>query len=285
MAPGWTRYRADGALDLFHQAVVCRRHSAAPPASRPGPAAIPPGPDRRRAGGTSGLDPADGTPARPAFFQGDHGRHEAGAEERLVVALGQAGGQGRLGLGAGAGLAAGRGAVPAAARQRAPRCASGRAWRRDVAGPRPPSPVTGESPGRRRAGAAPGCRDWPGSMRACSWGRPNRSRGWRMKYWSSGLSRAMSTDRAARVPRPGPAGLLPQAGDGARIADQQRGVQVADVDAQLQRRGGGHAQQPAAGAQAALDLAPLLGPVAGAVGAHPVAARPAGASSSRMRRA
>jgi hypothetical protein len=66
-----------------------------------------------------------------------------------------------------------------------------------------------------------------------------------------------------------PAGLLPEAGNGARIAHEERGVQVADVDAQFQGRRGCNAQQVATGPQAVLDLAPLLCPVAGAVGSQP----------------
>ncbi len=67
-----------------------------------------------------------------------------------------------------------------------------------------------------------------------------------------------------------PACLLPHAGDRPRKAHQHRGVQVANIDAQLQRRGGGHPQQSSAGPHSPLDLPPLLGPVPGAVGAHPV---------------
>ena len=41
----------------------------------------------------------------------------------------------------------------------------------------------------------------------------------------------------------GASGLLPHAGNGPRISDQYGGVQVPDVDAQLERRGGGETQQ------------------------------------------
>ena len=63
------------------------------------------------------------------------------------------------------------------------------------------------------------------------------------------------------------AGLLPGAGDGAGVADDAAGVQAADVDAQLQGVGAGDAQEfPLR--QLALDLAPLGGQVAAAVGVH-----------------
>ena len=77
------------------------------------------------------------------------------------------------------------------------------------------------------------------------------------------------------VPRApsGPAGLLPQAGDGARKTNDHRGVQVADIDAQLQRRGGGHPQQLPTRTQAALDLAALFRAITSTVGPHPVGQR------------
>ena len=52
------------------------------------------------------------------------------------------------------------------------------------------------------------------------------------------------------------------------IPDQQAHVEAADVDAHLEGRGGDDAQQ-VAGEEARLDLAPLFGQEAGAVGADP----------------
>jgi hypothetical protein len=66
----------------------------------------------------------------------------------------------------------------------------------------------------------------------------------------------------------GPAGLLPHRGDRARVAVQHDRVQAADVHAQLQSVGGGQPEQPARD-QALLQLAPLLGQVAGPVGPDP----------------
>jgi hypothetical protein len=53
-----------------------------------------------------------------------------------------------------------------------------------------------------------------------------------------------------------------------RVPDEQAHVEAADVDAHLERRGGDHAQQ-LAGEEPRLDLTPLLGQEARAVGAHP----------------
>ena len=66
----------------------------------------------------------------------------------------------------------------------------------------------------------------------------------------------------------GPAGLLPHRGDRARVAVEHDRVQAADVHAQLEGVGGGQPEQPARD-QALLQLAPLLGQVAGPVGADP----------------
>ncbi len=63
----------------------------------------------------------------------------------------------------------------------------------------------------------------------------------------------------------GAAGLLPEGGPGAGVAGEEDGVEAGDVDAQLEGRGGGEAQQ-LAGVQGALDGAALLGEVAAAVG-------------------
>ena len=74
-------------------------------------------------------------------------------------------------------------------------------------------------------------------------------------------------------PAPGAAGATPalaQARHRAREADDDRAVQHADVDAELQGARGDDRQQVAVG-QAALELAALLGGVAGAVGRDAVA--------------
>ena len=84
----------------------------------------------------------------------------------------------------------------------------------------------------------------------------------------------------------GPARLLPQRGQGARVAGEQHRVQPGHVDAELQRVGGGQAEQRAV-EQRLLQGAPLLAQVAGPVGGHPVAElghrlvqRPAGRASA-----
>ena len=66
----------------------------------------------------------------------------------------------------------------------------------------------------------------------------------------------------------GAAPLLAQARDRAREADRDRAVEQADVDSELERVRGGHAQELALD-EAALDLAPLRGRVARAVGREP----------------
>src|SRR5690349_4348801 len=63
----------------------------------------------------------------------------------------------------------------------------------------------------------------------------------------------------------GTAPLLAQARDRARETDRDDGVEQADVDPQLEGVGGGDAEQ-LAGREALLDLSPLRGCVAGAVG-------------------
>ncbi len=72
---------------------------------------------------------------------------------------------------------------------------------------------------------------------------------------------AAPLDRGA----PGATPHLLQRGDGAGEGDDERGVERADVDAELERVGRDHGAQLAAH-QPALELAPLLGGVAGAVG-------------------
>ena len=74
---------------------------------------------------------------------------------------------------------------------------------------------------------------------------------------------------SAPPPRPaGPPDLLPQRRPGAGEAGQQHRVETADVDAELERVGRRHAEQPAA-AQVVLERTPLLGQVAAAVGVDP----------------
>ena len=73
--------------------------------------------------------------------------------------------------------------------------------------------------------------------------------------------------QALVVPAAAAAGLLPAAGDRARIVHQQRHIERADVDAQLERVRCGDPSQLAA-EQILLDLPPLVGQVAAAIGAH-----------------
>ena len=77
-------------------------------------------------------------------------------------------------------------------------------------------------------------------------------------------------EAAPAAPRPAP--HLAQRGDGPREGDEDRRVQRADVDPQLQRVRGHHAEQLALD-QPPLELAPLLRRVAGAVGRDPRADR------------
>ena len=79
---------------------------------------------------------------------------------------------------------------------------------------------------------------------------------------------AGDVERQAAAPPPGAAPHLAQAGDGSRERDADRRVELADVDPQLERVGRDDAEQLAA-RQRGLDLAPLLGRVAGAVGRDP----------------
>ena len=64
--------------------------------------------------------------------------------------------------------------------------------------------------------------------------------------------------------------------------DADRGVELADVDPELERVGGDDREQLAAG-ELRLDLAPLLGRVAGPVGGDPSGEAGSPSSSSRMR--
>ena len=81
---------------------------------------------------------------------------------------------------------------------------------------------------------------------------------------------------------PGPARLLPQRGDGAGEAVEHAGVEAADVDAELEG-GGGHDGPEAPGEQLGLDLAPLGGQVAAAVGGARCPAAPGGAGAGPRR--
>ena len=74
--------------------------------------------------------------------------------------------------------------------------------------------------------------------------------------------------RQAVAAAPGASPLLAQARDRAREADRDGAVEEADVDAELERVGGRHAEQLALD-QAPLDLPPLGGRVAGAVRREP----------------
>ena len=79
---------------------------------------------------------------------------------------------------------------------------------------------------------------------------------------------AGDVDRDPVAPASGAAPHLLQAGDRAREGDADRRVELADVDPELERVGGDHREQVAEG-EPALDLAPLLRRVAGAVGRDP----------------
>jgi hypothetical protein len=52
-------------------------------------------------------------------------------------------------------------------------------------------------------------------------------------------------DQRLRLRPPGPAGLLPERGERAGVAGEHDGVETGDVDAELERVGGGHAQEVA----------------------------------------
>ncbi len=71
-------------------------------------------------------------------------------------------------------------------------------------------------------------------------------------------------DRQAVLAAPGASPLLAEAGNRAGEADGDRAVEVADVDPELERVGGGDAEELSLD-ESPLDLAALLGRVAGAV--------------------
>ena len=94
-------------------------------------------------------------------------------------------------------------------------------------------------------------------------------------------ARARRTGRARRRSRRGSRGrargaraspLLPERGDGSREADRDRAVEEADVDPELERVRRRHAEELALD-EPPLDLAPLLGGVAGAVRGEPARGR------------
>src|SRR5207249_2662773 len=84
------------------------------------------------------------------------------------------------------------------------------------------------------------------------------------------VERVLARDehRQAMAAPPSPSPLLPQRGDRPREADRENAVQQADVDSELERVRRRDAEQLAL-EQAPLDLAPLHGGVAGAVGREP----------------
>ena len=80
---------------------------------------------------------------------------------------------------------------------------------------------------------------------------------------------ARDVDRQPAAAAPGAAPHLAQRGDRAGERHADRGVERADVDAELERVGGDDAEQLALD-EPALELAPLLRRVAGAVGRDPL---------------
>ncbi len=102
---------------------------------------------------------------------------------------------------------------------------------------------------------------------AASTRRERSASGSRAKNWSS----ASSLRDEDREPAPATAcasPLLPQRRDRSGEADRDRAVEEADVDPELERVGRGHAEELALD-EASLDLAALLGRVAGAVRREP----------------
>src|SRR5438477_10596033 len=86
------------------------------------------------------------------------------------------------------------------------------------------------------------------------------------------VERVVAGDVEREPPAPPPSRappLLSKARDRAGERDRYGGIELADVDAQLERARGDHAEQLAL-REAALDFAPLLGRIAGAVGRDPV---------------
>ena len=76
-------------------------------------------------------------------------------------------------------------------------------------------------------------------------------------------------DRQASLPSAGATPLLPERRDGSRKTDRDRAVEQADVDPELERVRGRDAEELSLD-EAALDLAALLGRVAGAVRREPI---------------
>jgi hypothetical protein len=85
-----------------------------------------------------------------------------------------------------------------------------------------------------------------------------------------GVERVVRGDEDASAPcpaRPARPGLLPDRRDGARPAGEDDRVEARDVEPELERVRGGDADELAR-LQLPLELSPLLGQVAGAVGRH-----------------
>ena len=121
-------------------------------------------------------------------------------------------------------------------------------------------------------------RTWPSSTRGFAWSRiaastrrPSSVSGSRMKYWSSASSLATST--ASPWPRrPARPHCWRSDATVPGEADRDRAVEQADVDPELERVGRRDAEQLALD-EPPLDLAPLRGRVAGAVGREALRSR------------
>ena len=153
-------------------------------------------------------------------------RRSATAERSEILAAGMVG-------------ALGRPARPGRPRCRAASAPASSAGLAEVARRRPASAAARL---RRTAGgrpAPPGCR---GSRRPPRPAGRAAPAGWRARYWSSWSSPATSSPRPAPAAA-GAAPLLAQRRHGAGEADRDRAVEHADVDAQLERAGGDHAEQ------------------------------------------
>ena len=96
-------------------------------------------------------------------------------------------------------------------------------------------------------------------------GRSRNSSGWRQKNWSSASSPATYIARPPRSVRPARPHCWRRLATVPGEGDRHRRVEVADVDPQLERVRRHDAEQLSA-REVALDLAPLLWRVAGAVG-------------------
>ena len=115
---------------------------------------------------------------------------------------------------------------------------------------------------------------WPSRIRGLAWSRiaastrrSSSASGSRMKNWSSASSLATSTARPS-LRRPARPHCWRRLATVPGKPDRDGAVEQADVDAELERVGGRHAEELALD-QAPLDLAPLRGRVAGPVGREP----------------